>query len=55
MRLWTAVLGNAGGLDDIVVMAQDVGEPERRRNGESVIGGLLENPAAELFRVDWNG
>ena len=45
----------AGGLDDVVVMAQDVGEPEWRWNWERVIGGLLEDPATELFRVDWNG
>ena len=31
----------AGGLDDIVVMAEDVGESEWRRNWERVIGGLL--------------
>ena len=33
--------GNAGGLDYIVVMAQDVGEPEWRWNWERVIGGLF--------------
>ena len=48
-------VGGAGGLDYIVVMAEDVGEPEWRWNWERVIGGLLENPASELFRVDWNG
>ena len=31
----------AGGLDDIVVMAEDVGEPKWRRDWERVIGGLL--------------
>ena len=44
--------GNAGGLDDVVVMAEDVGEPEWRWDWESMIGGLLENPATEMFRVD---
>ena len=47
--------GNASGLDDIVVVTQDVGEPEWRRNWESMIGGLLEDPTSELFRVDGNG
>ena len=31
----------AGGLDDVVVMAEDVGEPEWRWNWERVICGLL--------------
>ena len=46
---------SAGGLDDIVVMAEDVGQSVWRRNWERLIGGLLEDPAAELFRVDGNG
>ena len=46
---------SSGGLDDVVVMAEDVSEPEWRWNWERVIGGLLENPASELFRVDWDG
>ena len=41
--------GNAGGLDDIVMMADDVGEPEWRRNWERVVGGLFEDPASELL------
>ena len=40
---------SSGGLDDVVVMAEDVGEPEWRRDWERVISGLLENPASELL------
>ena len=47
--------GRAGGLDDIVVMAEDVGEPGWGGNREGMVGGLLEDPASELFRVDGSG
>ena len=43
------------GLQDIILMTEDVSEPVWRGNGEVVLGGLGEEPAAEMFGIDGRG
>ena len=50
-----SIAGYAGGLEDIVVMAKDVGESVWRRNWKSLVSGLIKDPAAEQFGVNGSG